>query len=62
MTTTLAEARRHLALTVLLLDCVAPTSLDEAVDHVEEAARVLRAYRDDRRVGGRALASQKAER
>lgn len=40
--TTLDDARRHLALTQLLLACHAPESLEEAVGHAEEAAKMIR--------------------
>lgn len=59
-TPTIDNARRHLALAQLLLSCSAPTSIDEAVSHAEEAVRAVKALRDEaaKRVGLRRVAGE----
>lgn len=62
MTPTIDNARRHLALAQLLLSCSAPTSIDEAVAHAEEAVRAVKALQAEalKRVGLRRVAGEGA--
>lgn len=62
MTSPIDNARRHLALAQLLLSCSAPTSIEEAVSHAEEALKAVRELQAAamRRAGASKLALRRA--